>query len=342
MELQIKTEEAAKIAGVVLQIRAGRRLDDATRETVAAKLRGLALSTLRVFPGSLEQDPDMKSNFYLAVDGAAGGSWSPLLLQIAPLPDVSRDYFANPVAVERAVVAGQKVVLNFFSFSTYDRLDIRTFTSSINSQFLPRPQGALPAIAAGNRHPEISLPAAFDAYRTILEKRRVNMASTVQLSATREMTTEEALAARDGENPVATGHTRVSIRHLYDAGLWAAIRAGWRDGYTAEADHFIVSGNTPEEIARSIEPVRAPGGFPPSESLERFRNRPEVPAVARRRRAALGSRGIFQAVQNRRRFLQVRRGGNQASGRQVWPQPEAERGALRLHRPVQDGLRRQP
>ncbi len=84
----------------------------------------------------------------------------------------------------------------------------------------------------------------------------MNWASTVQLSATREMTTDDAIAARDGENPVAIGHTRVSIRHLYHAGLWAAIRAGWREGYNAEADHFIVSGNTPEEISRSVEAVK--------------------------------------------------------------------------------------
>src|SRR5262249_21005565 len=44
--------------------------------------------------------------------------------------------------------------------------------------------------------------------------------------------------------------------HLSHAGLWAAIRAGWRDGYNAEADHFIVSGNTPDEIARSVEAAK--------------------------------------------------------------------------------------
>src|SRR5437764_8322552 len=83
-----------------------------------------------------------------------------------------------------------------------------------------------------------------------------NMASTVQLTATREMTTDDAIAARDGESPTAAGHTRVSIRHLYHAGLWAAIRSGWRDGYNAEADHFIVSGNTPDAIARSVESAK--------------------------------------------------------------------------------------
>jgi hypothetical protein len=137
-----------------------------------------------------------------------------------------------------------------------DHASIRTFAEQVAPVFLPRPQGAQPAISAGNRHPEISLPAVFEAYRTILQNMKVNMASTVQLSATREMTTDEALATRDGEDPTAAGHTRVSIRHLYHAGLWAAIRAGWREGYNAEADHFIVSGNNPEEISRSVEAVK--------------------------------------------------------------------------------------
>src|SRR5581483_6366063 len=86
--------------------------------------------------------------------------------------------------------------------------------------------------------------------------RGLNLASTVQLSATREMTTDEAIEARDGEDPTAAGHTRVSIRHLYHTGLWSAIRAGWREGYTAEADHVIVTGNTRDEIARSVETAK--------------------------------------------------------------------------------------
>src|SRR5690606_22866053 len=108
--------------------------------------------------------------------------------------------------------------------------------------------GELPAIACGNRHPEISLPAAFAAFQSILDRTGRNVASTVQLSATREMTTDDAIQARDGEDPVAIGHTRVSIKHLFHTGLWAAIRAGFRDGYNAEADHFIISGHSEEEI----------------------------------------------------------------------------------------------
>ena len=143
-----------------------------------------------------------------------------------------------------------------YPFGPADHANLRIFAERIDPSFLPRPQRDQPAIAAGNRHPEISLPAVFDAFGEILSTTGTNLASTVQLSATREMTTDEDLAARDGSNPTAPGHTRVSIRHLYHAGLWAAIRAGYRAGYNAEADHFIVSGAGDAAIAKSVEWVK--------------------------------------------------------------------------------------
>jgi len=177
----------------------------------------------RVSP-SLERDPDDPSSFYLVVEGAP-----PQLLHATKDRTQTRP------------------------FASTDWETIRWFAEHVNRAFLPRPQVAQPAIAVGNRHPEVSLPAAFEAFRQIQQKTGVNMASTVQLSATREMTTDDVIAARDGENPTAAGHTRISIRHLYHAGLWAAIRSGWRAGYNAEADHFIVTGNNASEIARSTE-----------------------------------------------------------------------------------------
>lgn len=143
-----------------------------------------------------------------------------------------------------------------YAFTPRDRENIARFAGEIDRAFLPRPQQARPAIAAGNRHPEISLPAVFDAFESIFEQTGRNLASTVQLSATREMTTDEEIAARDGANPTAPGHTRVSIGHLYHAGLWAAIRSGYRRGYNAEADHFIVSGADDRAIAKSVEWVK--------------------------------------------------------------------------------------
>ncbi len=256
MEPQFNTSEAAQIAAGICQHSKDKPVDAKLRERLGNKLSDLGLTSLRPHAGSLAIDPAQASNFYLAVDAVAGGKATPLLMYVATDPSAAGKLLAEPVRTERVQIEGKEVLLSFIPFSSQDHESIRKFAEQIDRAFLPRPQRSQPAVAAGNRHPEISLPAVFSAYRTILDKLHVNMASTVQLSATREMTTDDAIEQRDGENPVATGHTRVSIRHLYHTGLWAAIRSGWREGYNAEADHFIVSGNTAEEIARSVEMVR--------------------------------------------------------------------------------------
>jgi len=205
--------------------------EDARREAAQA---GPQVDGVRVYWGSLARDGDV-----LCV--AADVEGKPSLLRCG----------AAGVAVR--------------PFGPGDREAVRDFAERIDRAFLPRPQRDRPAVAVGNRHPEISLPAVFEAFGRVLEEKGVNMASTVQLSATREMTTDARLAGRTGENPTELGHTRVSIEHLFHAGLWAAIRAGWRHGYNAEADHFIISGADDREIARSIEQtkeaIRAAAGY---------------------------------------------------------------------------------
>ena len=190
------------------------------------------------FP-SLTRDPGRPGVLYLAADQGSDKPAAKLL-----------------VFSRGAGGAGAAVECEVRPFAATDRAAVREFGEKIDRRFLPRPQRDLPAVATGNRHPEISLPAAFAAFGRILGETGVNMASTVQLSATREMTTDEAIAARSGDSPTASGHTRVSIEHLYHCGLWAAIRCGWRHGYTAEADHFIISGNTAAEIAASTETTK--------------------------------------------------------------------------------------
>ncbi len=256
MEPQFNKNEAAEVATRICKHTKEQSIDAKSREALAKDLASLGLTTLKTYAGSLAKDPTRESSYYMAVDTITGGKATHLLMHVTANPSAGARLLAEPVLTERVQADGKNVLLSFIPFSSYDHENIRKFAEQVDRKFLPRPQRSLPAVAAGNRHPEISLPAVFDAYRSILDKLRVNMASTVQLSATREMTTEEALERRDGENPVATGHTRVSIRHLYHSGLWAAIRSGWRDGYNAEADHFIVSGNNAEEIGQSVEMVK--------------------------------------------------------------------------------------
>ena len=256
MTSQFDTNEAAELASGIIHHTRGRTIDAITREQLAKHLANLGLDVFRPYARSLAIDPAHPSNFYLAADVMNDGQATPLLLHVAVESTASGNLLAKPARVERVQADGKEVLLSFMPFGSHDHETIRKFAEQVDRAFLPRPQRSQPAVAAGNRHPEISLPAVFDAYCTILANLHVNMASTVQLSATREMTTEDTLDERDGENPVATGHTRVSIRHLYYAGLWAAIRSGWRDGYNAEADHFIVSGNSAEEVVQSVEMVK--------------------------------------------------------------------------------------
>jgi hypothetical protein len=258
--------ELEAVAGRILDLCRGQRLTAELRSRWPEAAAGMVMQSMRLYPGSLQEDPRHDSNYYLCADLLEGGKTRPVLVHIAPnskavmsrFPTVAEMFLVRPAGWE-------EVLIRHFPFSSRDDSTLRAFAEQLAPEFLPRPQRALPAIAAGNRHPEISLPAAFEAYGEILAKLHVNMASTVQLSATREMTTEDAIAARDGEDPTAVGHTRVSIRHLYHAGLWAAIRSGWREGYTAEADHFIVSGNTPGEVRRSVgmvkEAIRQAAGY---------------------------------------------------------------------------------
>jgi len=255
--VQPREDETLALAELVLSMTGSGRLTYEVRERLHTELAQRNFSSLRAYARSLEENPAEAGICYLAADAIGENSVRPLLLMLCSGPVAASRRFANPVLdMHLHLPGGREVGVKGYSFTSHDHDAIGKFAREVAPVFLPRPQRALPAIAVGNRHPEISLPAAFAAFGTILEKSGVNWASTVQLSATREMTTEDTLAARGGEDPVAVGHTRVSIRHLYHAGLWAAIRAGWRSGYTAEADHFIVSGATEAEIARSVEMVK--------------------------------------------------------------------------------------
>jgi len=254
--LLFRREEAEAVADIFMRNGGRDGFTTETRSRVASALQELALRDLRTYPGSLSVDRTSPCNYYIAADIVAHGSPQPVLLQIATAGQVAR-LFRGPIKYSYSLAneAGESTV-HVIPFAATDHDNIRVFAEQVDTSFLPRPQGQESAIAAGARHPEISIPAAFDAYRTLLKETGRNLASPVQMAATREMTTDAALAERDGENPLVPGHTRVSILHLYHAGLWAAIRSGWREGYTAEGDHFIVSGDNPEDIARSFDRVK--------------------------------------------------------------------------------------
>jgi hypothetical protein len=114
------------------------------------------------------------------------------------------------------------VVLNAIPFGPADAEQIAAFIARIDPAFAPRPQGARPAIAMAS-------PSAFDAFRSVLRRTGKNLAATCGLD-------------------LATAQ-------------WSAIRAGWREGYSAAgADpgftHFTIDGANLEEAARRHELIR--------------------------------------------------------------------------------------
>jgi hypothetical protein len=251
-DLPLRPSEAGALAELIFEHAEGKPLTDDVRNRLAGRAAKIRFESLTPYLGSLERDPVHPSSYYVAVDGA-----QPVLLHMAVAAAPTGSLYPKALLIGRMrTTRGKEIVINSVPFASSDHDNIRKYAEQVGRAFLPRPQGPQPAIAAGNRHPEISLPAVFEGYRAIWKNRRLNLASTAQLSATREMTTDAELARRDGETPTAAGHTRVSIRHLYHAGIWSAIRAGWREGYTAEADHIIVSGGTPRELVQSVEAAK--------------------------------------------------------------------------------------
>src|SRR5207244_4047140 len=155
----------ASLAELIFAAAEGKALNDELRNRLAAQSASLALSTIRPYFGSLAGDPVHPSAYYLAIDARNNES---VLLHLAAASAPTSAVFPAALLIGRMRAAGREIVVNAVPFSPADRQNVSAFAEQVDRAFLPRPQGARPAIAVGNRHPEISLPAAFDAFRAIL------------------------------------------------------------------------------------------------------------------------------------------------------------------------------
>jgi hypothetical protein len=194
MDLPVKASEAAALAELIFAHAGAKPLNDDLRNRLAGRAAQLQLATFQPHYGSLARDPLHPSTYYLAVDGRAS---QPLLLHIALASAPTSGIFHNALLIGRMRASGAEIVVNSIPFASTDRETVGRYAAQVDPAFLPRPQGARPAIAVAGNH-----PAAFEAFRAILKKTGLNLASTSD----------------------------------YHASLWTAIRAGWRDGYTVEAD----------------------------------------------------------------------------------------------------------
>jgi hypothetical protein len=232
IELPVKPSEAAALADLIFGHAEGRPITDEVRNRLAGRLATLGLTSLIPHMGSLQKDPVHSSAYYLAIDAIGGGSANSLLLRMALASSPASALFPDSILIGRMRPAGgREIVVNAIAFGLGDVQNIRRYAEHIDRSFFPRPQGSQSAIAIRVAASELDLPACFDAFRQNWKSTGLNLAS------------------------IAT-NTEADARHFFYAAIWAAIRAGWREGYNAGVERLVIAGSTPAELAHSIEAAK--------------------------------------------------------------------------------------
>ncbi|MFB3826468.1 MAG: hypothetical protein ACE15B_06845 [Bryobacteraceae bacterium] len=194
LELPLSAAEAVALGALIFEHTGSRRLTDDLRGRLAERAAGLRLESFVPYLGSLERDPVHERAFYLAADARQG---APLLLRIAAASAPASGLYPKSLLIAR----GRNLVVNASPFGPEDERNVRVFAEQVNRAFLPRPQGSQTAVLAAGGRPEAVLPGTFDAFRAVLKR---------------------------------TGRNMAALNAPYAAAQWAAIRAGWREGFTVE------------------------------------------------------------------------------------------------------------
>ncbi len=209
IELPVKPSDAAALADLIFQYVEKRPLNDEARNRLNGRMPSLELASMVPYIGSLQKDPIHTSSYYIAVDASTMDGTRPMLLHMALASSPASSQFSEPLLIGRMRPGGgREIVVNAIPFAPTDHDNLRRFAEHIDPAFLPRPQGSQPAMTVSGGRPEVTMPAAFDAFRAILKRTNMNVAS------------------------IAPGYL--------GAGLWAAIRAGWREGYCAETRRIVL------------------------------------------------------------------------------------------------------
>ena len=214
LELPLRASEAAALADLILQMGERQPLSPELRSRLLSRIPSLGLESVRPFMGSLVKDPTHASTYYLAVDGvSSAGVVQPFLLHMALSSAPASAHFAKPILIGRMRPGGgREIVVNAIPFGPGDIEAVRTFGEQVDRGFLPRPQGHLSSISTTIEDPFRDLPQAFEAYAAALDEFRANLAAPIRVEDSGE-----------------------ALEASYAWALWAAIRAGWREGYTIEA-----------------------------------------------------------------------------------------------------------
>ena len=216
IEVPVRASEASELADLIFEFAESRRLTEDLRNRMHGRVANLKLETIVAHTGSLCADPVHPSAFYVAVDGIREGVSKPWLLRVADANTPSSALFPKAILIGRMRLQNRReIVASVVPFGADDAVHVRTFAEEVDRAFLPRPQGTSPSMAAyANDQP-------FAEFRHIHKSGGLNWA--------------------------ATWGSR-------DAAMWAAIRAGWREGYSAESEPLPVESSEAVEAAILLEP----------------------------------------------------------------------------------------
>jgi hypothetical protein len=186
-------------------------VSDEQRGRIASRAVSNEYRCLRPWFGSIERDPVHPAAYYICVDGVED---RPLMVRVAPSTTPSSGLFPKAILIGRTHIGSthlgpREVVINAVPFGPGDYDRIQVFAEKVNRAFLPKPAGLRPVARVWSDKPAETFPAAFDTYRKLLKSTGQNQA---------------AFAMADGQDAEA----------FYFAAVWAAIRAGWREGYALQ------------------------------------------------------------------------------------------------------------
>jgi hypothetical protein len=213
--LPLKPSEAASLAEIVFQHLDGRALNDEQRNRLASRAAAMGLTSIRPHWGSLQADPVHSLTYYLAIDALPSDPTQPpvqpMLLRMALSSAPASGLFPKAMLIGRMRPGGgREVVVNAVSFGPGDVASTRTFAQELDRAVLPRPAGAVPALCVAPANPEQTMPAVFEAFR------RAHRATGLNYAA-----------------------AQVAPEQLTTV-IWAAIRSGWREGYTVGGPAIVV------------------------------------------------------------------------------------------------------
>jgi hypothetical protein len=243
IDLPLRPSEAAALAALIYEQVGERRLTDDTRSRLAGRAAAQAFRTVRPYFGSLEADPTHPATYYLAVDGLSGDQRTPLLLHMTPASSPASGIFPKPLLIGRMrPTEGREIVMNAISFGPDDTEAVTAFAGEVSRSFLPRAHGPLPLIWVDTGGDANAAVDALLAFRSLHRLSGLNIAG---------------LRANGG---AATFWPMV----------WAAIRSGYRDGYSLAGPYGKESARLlscfrirPEEAVEAVHSLRSVrGGVP--------------------------------------------------------------------------------